>query len=307
MTRWSPCTRPAFWFAFSRSSGFIDCLVIRDFYHRYTVDEHTLLTIKHLHDLHPPRRRPRSKRKENALLQSFREIYSELERAEILLFVLLFHDVGKGVDPDRHVEAGGEIVEQIMQRLEMSKDDRKRVRFLIENHLEMSATLMRRDFSRDDAVRQFADRVATADRLRMLTLLTYVDIQSVNPSALTSWKQEQLWQLYMATYNELTHTVHDDRYGSQAEHPQMQSVIESLGGKADPEALKDFLEGFPWHYLRTHSDEEVLEHFRLARNLARRRVEIYLVKKGAWYSLVVLTADRPSLFARLPACSPPSE
>ncbi len=278
---------------------FIDCLVIRDFYHRYTVDEHSLLTIKHFHDLNPSRRRPTAKRKENALLQSFREIYSELEQAEILLFVLLFHDVGKGVDPDRHVEAGGKIVEQIMQRLEMSKDDRKRVRFLIENHLEMSATLMRRDFSRDDAVRQFADRVATADRLRMLTLLTYVDIQSVNPSALTSWKQEQLWQLYMATYNELTHTVHDDRYGSQAEHPQMQSVIESLRGKADPEALKDFLEGFPWHYLRTHSDEEVLEHFRLARNLARRRVEIYLVKKGAWYSLVVLTADRPSLFAQI--------
>ncbi len=43
----------------------IHCRVIRDFYHKYTVDEHTLLTIRHLESLwHPDERRaaPASRR-----------------------------------------------------------------------------------------------------------------------------------------------------------------------------------------------------------------------------------------------------
>ena len=282
----------------------IDCLVIRDFYHRYTVDEHSLLTIKHLHVLGPKpedktRRRKVTKSSASAWEENFREIFLELSRPEILFFVLLFHDIGKGIDPDRHIATGMKVVERIMIRLQMEEEERILARFLIENHLEMSASLMRRDFSRDNVLRQFADRVATADRLKMLTLLTYVDIQSVNPDALTSWKQELLWQLYMATYNELTHTVDDDRYDAASAHPQIQTVVESLAGKADPTALKEFLKGFPWHYLRTHSAEEIHQHFQLARDLPRDRVESLLQQKGNWYSLLVMTADRPSLFAHL--------
>jgi len=34
--------------------GKIDSLVVRDFYHRYTVDEHSLRTIEHLQELAEP-------------------------------------------------------------------------------------------------------------------------------------------------------------------------------------------------------------------------------------------------------------
>ena len=34
--------------------GSIDSLVVRDFYHRYTVDEHSLRTIEHLQELADP-------------------------------------------------------------------------------------------------------------------------------------------------------------------------------------------------------------------------------------------------------------
>src|SRR5207244_314672 len=75
--------------------GAIDSLVIRDFYHRYTVDEHSLLTIENLHRL----RRP-----QNNWERRFGEIFAELEQPELLLLSLMFHDVGKGMPIENHVQ-----------------------------------------------------------------------------------------------------------------------------------------------------------------------------------------------------------
>ena len=70
----------------------ISCRVVRDFYHKYTVDEHTLLTIRNLERLTeagPERER-------------FARLLGELEAPELLVLALLFHDVGKWRD-DEHV------------------------------------------------------------------------------------------------------------------------------------------------------------------------------------------------------------
>ena len=65
----------------------IECLVIRDFYHRYTVDEHTLVTLQALAGLRGTRE-PAVKR--------YTDLLSEMEEPALLLCALLFHDVGKG-------------------------------------------------------------------------------------------------------------------------------------------------------------------------------------------------------------------
>jgi len=41
----------------------------------------------------------------------------------------------------------------------------------------------------------------------MLCLLTYADIKAVNPEALTPWKAESVWQLYIGASNYLNHSV----------------------------------------------------------------------------------------------------
>ena len=86
----------------------------------------------------------------------------------------------------------------IFERLTLTAAEREIVEFLVENHLRMSATIMRRDIFDLQIVAELSDSVATAERLKMLTLLTYADIKSVNPDALTPWKAEMLWQLYAA-------------------------------------------------------------------------------------------------------------
>ena len=66
----------------------IDSLVIRDYYHRYTVDEHSLVTIENLHRLTLAG---------SDLDRRFRDILSTVEHPELLYLSLLFHDVGKGM------------------------------------------------------------------------------------------------------------------------------------------------------------------------------------------------------------------
>ena len=41
----------------------------------------------------------------------------------------------------------------------------------------------------------------------MLCLFTYADIKAVNPEALSPWKAENLWQLYISAANQLNRSV----------------------------------------------------------------------------------------------------
>jgi len=68
-----------------------------------------------------------------------------------------------------------------------------------------------------ETVEAFAAEVPTPEALRMLTLFTYADINAVHPDALTPWKAENLWKLYVATLNYLDRNVDDERLGAREE------------------------------------------------------------------------------------------
>jgi [protein-PII] uridylyltransferase len=153
----------------------VDSLVVRDFYHRYTVDEHSFRTIENLHKLRHP---------ENDGERKFAEIFGELEEPELLFLALLFHDVGKGMPGENHISGSLEAVERVFLRLRLEPPLCETVRFLIANHLEMSATVLRRDIFDPDTLRSFAEKIGTPERLKLLCLFTYADVKSVNPEAL---------------------------------------------------------------------------------------------------------------------------
>src|SRR5205085_9190141 len=81
--------------------------------------------------------------------------------------------------------------------------------------LEMSACL-RRDIFDPNTVSAFAEKMETPERLKLLCLMTYADIKAVNPDALTPWKAENLWQLYIATTNRLRSEEHTSELQSQS-------------------------------------------------------------------------------------------
>ncbi len=288
----------------------IDSLVVRDFYHRYTVDEHSLMTIQNIHRLHAPESKPpgsarnestdATQRETGNWKSNFGEILAELEQPELLYLSLLFHDVGKGMAEGEHVRASLEAVERILERLGLEPQDRETVRFLIANHLEMSATLLRRDIFDLETVRAFAEKVGTAERLKMLCLFTYADIKSVNPEALTPWKAEMLWQLYVATANYLSRSVDNERFHlTGTDSVEEEHILKFLRQPASKADLESFLEGFPRRYLRTHSPDRIAEHFYMARELRATWAQVRLRHMNHSYEMTVVTSDRPFLFASL--------
>lgn len=275
----------------------VDSFVVRDFYHRYTVDEHSFLTVQNLHRL---RSWPGGAPAGEGWERKFAEVLAELEQPELLFLALLVHDVGKGLAPQDHVRGSVEAVERITERLGLEPADRSTVRFLVAHHLEMSAVLLRRDIFDPQTVRSLAEKVGTPERLKMLCLMTYADVRSVNPEALTPWKQEMLWQLYAATSNDLARSVDEERVqAGEEEAAQAARLLPFLSPPPSLEAVSGFLEGFPRRYLYTHTPEEMAAHFRMARELARFPVELSLRGREQSYELTVITRDRPGLFASL--------
>ena len=264
----------------------IDSLVVRDYSHRFTVDEHTFVAIENLHAL---------RQSQSKWDQRYAEILEELEQPDLLYLAILLHDTGKSAKTDDHVRASVTLAETALERLDLDALDSESVLFLVERHLEMSAAV-RRDIFDPETVRGFAARVETPERLKMLCLLTYADIKAVNPEALSPWKAENIWQLYIAAANHLNRSL-DQRFHADA-HDEVLEHLRTLA-PATGKLVEAFLEGLPRRYLLTHAAGDVFAHADLAANLSKDPVQIDLRRGRHWYELILVTLDRPFLFATM--------
>jgi len=260
-------------------------LVIRDFFHKYTVDEHTLLTIRGLERLvHPPKGRER-----------MGSLLAELRAPELLTLALLYHDVGKWKD-DKHDEESVRMAQPMLERMGIAGQDRKDVLFLIGEHLQMSKVAFRRDTEDPAVVRQFAALVGTEERLKLLCLMTVVDVEAVSTGTLTPWKEELLWRLYMDAYNQITLGYGDDVLQGQDAAEALQSTRPD---DIDAAELTRMLDGFPRRYLAMFDGDRIYRHVRLARDIRADEVHLFLEPKRDAWELTVVTLDKPSLFSNI--------
>src|SRR2546428_11312177 len=266
----------------------IRCRVIRDFFHKYTVDEHSLIAIRNIEELPPS--------------HHFSVLLNELENPELLLLSLLFHDIGKSHrhDEGNHVHPSTEGVKVILDKLEIPPEQTQKVVFVVKCHLEMSKIILRRDFSDEHVIQQFADMVGNIENLRMLCLLTYADMKAVSTEVVTPWKEDLLWQLYVETYNLVTLGLADDQYTQQ---PALESDIEEIAKllprNISAQDVREVLDGFPRQYLKNTPKKQIPDHFLLSRKLADRPMVMHLGLNGSVYDLLVMTADRPGLFWKI--------
>jgi [protein-PII] uridylyltransferase len=263
--------------------------VVRDFYHKYTVDEHTLLTIRNLERLASTDAPER---------QRFRNVLLELTRPELLVLSLLLHDVGKWRDDD-HASESHRMAREVLDRLQVSGDAREMVLFLIKHHLRMSLVAFRRDTEDPDVVKEFAAFIGTEERLKMLCLMTLADVEAVSPETLTPWKEELLWRLYVDTYNHLTQRYGDERI--ERNQAGLGELLAQRPADLSVAEITTFLEGLPQRYLHLFTGDAIYRHVRLARDIHPDEVHVSLERgeTAAVWTLAVVTLDKPFLFSNI--------
>jgi len=263
----------------------IDSLVIRDSYHRYTVDEHTFLVIDNIHALRQPH---------HDWEKRLATLLTEIDRLDLLLLAILMHDTGKARRTGDHALQSIELSENLFARLEFDSEERETIRRLIRSHLDMSAAL-RRDIFVVETVRTFAEKMSSQQQLKALTLMTYADIKAVSPEALTPWKAENLWQLYIAASNFMDRSVDESRYHVQKDPALLNRITALMPDKADE--IRTFLEGLPQRYLQTRLPDQIRNHFKMAAALDDDPIQIAFRVHRQLNEITLITRDRPYLFA----------
>ncbi|MEL7463137.1 MAG: [protein-PII] uridylyltransferase [Pseudomonadota bacterium] len=176
--------------AFIPEFGRIVALMQFNMYHHYTVDEHTILAISSLQRLI-----------DGELIEDL-PVASDIMRKgvdlRVLYLALFFHDIGKG-DPRAHEIVGAEVAAKVCPRLGLDEGQTEMVVWLVRHHLVMSDVAQKRDISDPATVRAFADQVRSVERLKLLLVLTALDIRAVGPGTWNNWKAQLLRALYADT------------------------------------------------------------------------------------------------------------
>jgi len=158
-----------------------------DMYHHYTVDEHSIRALGLLSRIE------RGELKEDHPLTSV--LIKQIASRRALYVSVLLHDIAKGRGGD-HSVLGAEVAYSLCPRLGLSEAETETVAWLVRQHLAMSATAFKRDLSDPKTIGDFAAMVASLERLRLLCILTVVDIRAVGPGVWNGWKRQLLRELY---------------------------------------------------------------------------------------------------------------
>ncbi|HVJ82441.1 MAG TPA: HD domain-containing protein, partial [Planctomycetia bacterium] len=232
----------------------IRCLIQFNAYHRYTVDEHTLVMLEKVESFGANGRGDAPARG-----------YARVRRRELLHLAVLLHDLGKGVDED-HSEVGMRIAHAASDRLGLSGADRRTLVFLVHKHLLLSRLAFQRD-TRDPAVLlQLVRAVGREEMLHKLYCLTVADVMAVSPEAYTQWKADLLEDLYrraLAWFGE----------GGEAGEGALEApTAPEIAGFDGDEEAKSWLLLLPAERLRSLSAGELKELGAARRRLAAEGV-----------------------------------
>jgi [protein-PII] uridylyltransferase len=126
--------------------GRITFLVQHDFFHKYTVDEHTLKAVDALDALAAG---------QDPALAPLAAVFDEITDARPLYLGMLLHDIAKGRGGG-HVPKGVVLARRILGRLGIEEELAEKVVFLVGAHLEMSQTSQQRDLTEASLIQAFA-------------------------------------------------------------------------------------------------------------------------------------------------------
>lgn len=270
------------------------CLVLHDFYHIYTVDEHSLMGIRELERLR------NGERADAAPLLT--QVMGEVDKVELLFLGMMMHDSGKGLG-GRHSEKGARFARDLAARLKLNQDDARELEFLVRNHLVMSHLAQRRDIHDDKLISEFAKLVGTTDALKRLYVLTYADMRATGPKVWNNWKDMLLGETYLRVQEAFARGLEpEDRQERIARiRARVLARVRKTGGEDATAEVERFADSMPDIYFLTTPESLIADHAVLVRRAREEGLATSVTHNpGHEFSeFTVATKDRPGLFAVL--------
>jgi [protein-PII] uridylyltransferase len=265
-----------------------------DMYHHYTVDEHSIRAIGLL------------SRIENGELKDdhplSHALFKSIASRRVLYVAVLLHDIAKGRGGD-HSELGAEVARGLCPRFGLGEAETETVAWLVRWHLLMSATAFKRDISDPKTIQDFVERVKSLERLRLLLLLTVVDIRAVGPGVWNGWKRQLLRALFDAA-EEMLRLGHKQR-GRGDRIAAVQAAVQAKLGWEDSRFAR-LTWRLPDSYWIAEPEEVVEANARLMDASDRAPAAIKPVRTAVQEErsatlVTVYAKDRPGLFYHLTA------
>lgn len=277
----------------------LTCLVQHEYYHRYTADVHTLSTIREL---------DRVFSEAEPITLKYRKALHETSDPVLLYLILLLHDIGKAVGIQGHAESGVKIAEPILQRLDISSNNRALVAYIIKNHLIMARFWQKRDVDDPETAAAFAEIIEEPEKLHHLYVHTFCDARGTASSLWNSYKDTLHTGLYRRTLEQLNlgeklHAHHEERI----QMTQQDIISRQIPGISKEEIVAHF-QLLPERYSIYTDNDEIALHIQMVHQLLQTIANAKSVGSLRpvidWHDDInrsltvvdVVTWDRPGLF-----------
>jgi [protein-PII] uridylyltransferase len=257
-------------------------------YHHYTVDEHLIRTVGQLSEVEQGRAK--------AELPLSSGLMPKLANRRVLFVAAFLHDIGKGRDED-HSIVGVRVARELCPRLGLDAAETETVAWLIENHLVMSNVAQSRDLADPKTIRDFADVVQSPERLKLLLILTSVDIRAVGPGVWNGWKGQLLRSLYAETEPLVAggHTLLDRGQRVAAAKRALAAALAAAAPPWTPDRIDAFTARLgPDYWLVTDTAQQV-EHADLLCRAAEGDEKLAITARtDAFRAITTLTISAPN-------------
>jgi [protein-PII] uridylyltransferase len=266
-----------------------------DMYHHYTVDEHAIRAIGLLAAIE------RGELTEDHPLST--ALFKQIASRRVLYVAVLLHDIAKG-RPGDHSVLGEQVALELCPRLGLDPAEIETVAWLVRYHLLMSATAFKRDLADPKTVDDFVRAVQSPERLRLLLMLTVVDIRAVGPGVWNEWKRSLLRTLFDAAEEKLR-LGHKQRGRSEVVTERQERLAQSLDWK--PKIARAYVRRLPDSYWVAEPIDVQLSNARQVAGAEARigdagaSVVAEHEPSRAASRISVYTSDREGLFYRISA------
>ena len=251
-----------------------------------------IFTISNLHSL------KNGKFKDFAPLAS--KVIQEISSYRCLFVAMLLHDIAKGKKGDHSIN-GSIVASTVCPRLGLSNEETEIVKWLVLHHLLLSKTAFRYELGDPKTIKDFAEKVKTVEKLKLLLVLTVADIKAVGPEIWNDWKGSLISELYIKSLNLLQKRISTQYVYEYVETTQELFKSNLLKNGIKNEVIERYSKNYYKNYWEIFNLQTLINHFHIFKKMLddKKKFKIYLSKESELQAteLIVIAPDHHGLFS----------